>query len=105
MTERLATVVGELANRPGFKATAGVRAAYRVAVAASEEIRRLRLQLDLAERDAIRPLAEVEREEIERAVRICGSREAAARRLGIGVATIYRKLKQYAVMRRMEENQ
>lgn len=48
---------------------------------------------------AVRPLAEVEREAIEGALTLFGSdtggKRAAAAALGIGVATLYRKLKDY----------
>jgi two-component system repressor protein LuxO len=47
-------------------------------------------------KDEIIPLAVVERNAVMRAVERCGGDlTAAARRLGIGQATIYRKLKQY----------
>jgi DNA-binding NtrC family response regulator len=50
--------------------------------------------------DAIRPLAEVERDYITAALRAVGDNRAqAARRLGIGSATLYRKLKEYAATR------
>lgn len=45
-------------------------------------------------------LKDLERREIEKAIRICGAttegKKAAASRLGIGVATLYRKLEQYS---------
>ena len=45
--------------------------------------------------DEVRPLAEVERDYIAAALRASGGNRAkAAERLGIGVATLYRKLKQ-----------
>ena len=51
---------------------------------------------DLFVKDEIMPLAVVERDAVMRAVEHCGGDPtAAARRLGIGQATIYRKLKQY----------
>ncbi|MHC4393445.1 MAG: helix-turn-helix domain-containing protein, partial [Planctomycetota bacterium] len=44
------------------------------------------------------PLSELERMAIEHALRACqGSREDAARALGISPATIYRKLKHYGI--------
>ena len=44
----------------------------------------------------VKPLAEVEREYILAALRATGGNRAqAASRLGIGTATLYRKLKQY----------
>lgn len=42
----------------------------------------------------VRPLAETEREEIEFAVQRLGAR-LAAKRLGIAIATVYRRLEQY----------
>jgi DNA-binding NtrC family response regulator len=47
---------------------------------------------------SVLPLTELERMAIEHALRVCqGSREEAARALGISPATIYRKLKQYGI--------
>ena len=56
---------------------------------------------DVPEReDEIVPLKELERREIEKAVEICGAttegKKAAAARLGISVATLYRKLEQFS---------
>jgi len=46
------------------------------------------------------PLKDLERREIEKALEICGTttegKKEAAARLGIGVATLYRKLEQYS---------
>lgn len=65
--------------------------------AEEEQIRRAELQPEDGE--LIVPLKELERLEIEKALRICGSttdgKKEAAARLGIGVATLYRKLEQY----------
>ena len=48
--------------------------------------------------DSVRPLSELERLAILHALRVFqGSREEAARALGISPATIYRKLKQYGI--------
>ena len=48
--------------------------------------------------DVILPFKEVERREIIRALRICGGNVSkAAERLGIGQATMYRKIKKYGV--------
>ena len=45
--------------------------------------------------DEVRPLAEVERDYIDAALRaLGGNRARAAEKLGIGTATLYRKLKQ-----------
>jgi len=52
---------------------------------------------------SIRPLAEVEREHIENAVRVTRSAAAAARLLKISPATIYRKLGEYEAARRAEQ--
>ena len=66
--------------------------------AEEEQIRRAELQPEDGE--LIVPLKELERLEIEKALRICGSttdgKKEAAARLGIGVATLYRKLEQYS---------
>ena len=66
--------------------------------AEEEQIRRAELQPEDGE--MIVPLKELERLEIEKALRICGSttdgKKEAAARLGIGVATLYRKLEQYS---------
>ena len=66
--------------------------------AEEEQIRRAELQLE--DGGMIVPLKELERLEIEKALRICGSttdgKKEAAARLGIGVATLYRKLEQYS---------
>ena len=66
--------------------------------AEEEQIRRAQLQPEDGE--MIVPLKELERLEIEKALRICGSttdgKKEAAARLGIGVATLYRKLEQYS---------
>ncbi len=44
----------------------------------------------------LRPLAEVEREHILAVLEACGGNKArAAERLGIGTATLFRKLKEY----------
>ena len=44
----------------------------------------------------VRPLAEVEREYIKSALRaVGGNRSQAAQNLGIGEATLYRKIKQF----------
>ena len=48
--------------------------------------------------DALRPLAEVEREHILRVLQLCGGRQAeAARVLGIGRTTLWRKLQEYGL--------
>jgi two-component system, NtrC family, response regulator HydG len=58
------------------------------------ELREARAAPRMAE--AVRPLADVEREVILAAVELHGgNREKAAEALGIGVATLYRRLKQY----------
>ena len=66
--------------------------------AEEEQIRRAELQPE--DGGMIVPLKELERLEIEKALRICGSttdgKKEAAARLGIGVATLYRKLEQYS---------
>lgn len=66
--------------------------------AEEEQIRRAELQP--GDGEMIVPLKELERLEIEKALRICGSttdgKKEAAARLGIGVATLYRKLEQYS---------
>ena len=66
--------------------------------AEEEQIRRAELQPEDGE--MIVPLKELERLEIEKALRICGSttdgKKEAAAHLGIGVATLYRKLEQYS---------
>ena len=66
--------------------------------AEEEQIRRAELQP--GDGELIVPLKELERLEIEKALRICGSttdgKKEAAARLGIGVATLYRKLEQYS---------
>ena len=66
--------------------------------AEEEQIRRAELQPEDGE--MIVPLKELERLEIEKALRICGSttdgKKEAAARLGIGVATLYLKLEQYS---------
>jgi DNA-binding NtrC family response regulator len=50
---------------------------------------------DLAATD-VRPLADVEREYIKSALRaVGGNRSRAAQKLGIGEATLYRKIKQF----------
>lgn len=50
---------------------------------------------------AVEPLADLERRAIERALAICGhnskGKAAAAKALGIGVATLYRKIKEYQI--------
>ena len=46
------------------------------------------------------PLSEVERRTIEEAVRVLdGDKQAAARLLGIGKSTLYRKLREYEAQR------
>ena len=46
--------------------------------------------------DRLRPLAELERDAIERTlVAVDGNRKDAAERLGIGLRTLYEKLKRY----------
>ena len=66
--------------------------------AEEEQIRRAELQP--GDGEMVVPLKELERLEIEKALRICGSttdgKKEAAARLGIGVATLYRKLEQYS---------
>lgn len=66
--------------------------------AEEEQVRKAELQPEDGE--LIVPLKELERLEIEKALRICGSttdgKKEAAARLGIGVATLYRKLEQYS---------
>jgi len=53
-----------------------------------------------AEEDVIAPLEEIERRAIFRALReTAGDKLAAARLLGIGKTTLYRKLKQYEAER------
>ncbi len=50
------------------------------------------------EEDKILPFSEVEKRTIERALKICdGNVIAAAKKLGLGQATIYRKIKQYDI--------
>lgn len=44
---------------------------------------------------SVRPLADLEREAIEHAVAVLGTVPAAARALGIGAATLYRRLRAY----------
>ena len=48
--------------------------------------------------DDIVPLKELERKEIEKAIRLCGNttkgKKEAAKQLGIGLATLYRKLEE-----------
>lgn len=41
------------------------------------------------------PLAEIERTEIEYALDACPDRKTAAQCLGIGITTLYRKLREY----------
>lgn len=48
--------------------------------------------------EEIKPLNELEREQVERAMRICGgNRTHTARRLGISVRTLQRKLKAWGM--------
>ncbi len=57
-------------------------------------------QVRSLEPDAIVPLEAVERDAIAHALRACGwNVQDAARRLGIGRATIYRKMEKYGLMR------
>jgi DNA-binding NtrC family response regulator len=52
----------------------------------------------LPENNELMPLKEIERRAIFQALReICGDKLAAARLLGIGKTTLYRKLKQYSI--------
>jgi two-component system response regulator HydG len=54
----------------------------------------------LPQNDELLPLDELERRAIMRALRESGGDKlAAARMLGIGKTTLYRKLKQYAILR------
>ena len=65
---RLATTTGGIASRDGGRAAGGVSG------------------------EPILPLAEVEREAMERAIRLCGGNlSLAAQKLGINVSTIHRK--------------
>jgi DNA-binding NtrC family response regulator len=51
----------------------------------------------------VRPLADVERDYINSVLRaVGGNRAQAAAKLGIGAATLYRKLKRYGTARRRE---
>lgn len=48
----------------------------------------------------IQPLEEVERKKIIAALRVAESKEQAAEKLGIGIATLYRKIKKYHISKR-----
>lgn len=51
------------------------------------------------EETAVLPLKELEKREIRKALRLCGTttegKKEAAARLGIGIATLYRKIDEY----------
>ena len=54
-------------------------------------------RVDTAEPEGIVPLAQVERQAIEAALRVCGGHRArTAKALGISVKTLYNKLRAYA---------
>jgi DNA-binding NtrC family response regulator len=75
-----------------------------VILADGDELRPEHLVLELDARlpqgrgpeDSVRPLAALEREAIEHALEVVGgNRKDAAERLGIGLRTLYDKLKRY----------
>jgi len=79
----------------------------RLAIAVLRELDDLRAYVALIDpavqaMRSIRPLAEVEQDHIEHAVRVTGSATAASRLLHIAPATIYRKLGEYEAARREE---
>ncbi len=56
--------------------------------------------------DEILPFTEIEKREITRALRICGGNVSkAAERLGIGQATMYRKIKKYGIKPRRKSRE
>lgn len=104
MTERLFEVVADLGKRRVPHTVAADRVGYRVALAALNEVERINRELDVIRAgDSIRTLVDVERAEIERAIRVSCNVKEAARRLGVGTATVYRKLKEYRVSDAMKE--
>jgi transposase len=67
----------------------------RLCMTRTDKIGRLRRRLE-GLLPIIRPLAEIERAAIERAIVLTGCPEHAAKLLGIGKATIYRRMRAYA---------
>lgn len=97
MPARLATLINELTEQ---NAPPSLTTCLRIAKAAQDEIVALHHRLnaiDPATRAlvAFRPLAEVEREHIEGVVRQVENVAEAAKILGIGPATLYRRLKRW----------
>ena len=66
---------------------------------AEREIHQRKVKADRGFDGDIMPLAEMERQAIMRALlQVGGDKSEAARRLGIGKSTLYRKLKRYEQM-------
>ncbi|MCA8950090.1 MAG: hypothetical protein KDE27_11355 [Planctomycetes bacterium] len=65
-------------------------------------LRRRLAVLEARQQKLVRPWADVEREHLERAVKITGNVGRAARLLGIGKATLYRKLEEFAKLEPIE---
>lgn len=99
MAARLAALINELTEQD---APPSLTTCLRIAKACQDDIEEMRCRVDAIDpvtrpHFEIRPLALLEREAIETAMRQLGSVEAAAAALQIGPATIYRRLREWRV--------
>jgi hypothetical protein len=102
------TIEGFLEGTSFVAESPDVQRLRRLAHAVARELEELRVYISVIDPAVqairtIRPLAEVEQEHIEHAVRVTRSAAAAARLLKISPATIYRKLGEYEAARRSEQ--
>lgn len=100
MGARLATLINELSGYAATGAAPTFTTILRVAKAAHDEVNALARRLDAIDpatraADEIRPLAVVEREACEAAIRQLESVPEAARALDVSPATLYRRLQSW----------
>lgn len=98
MGSRLATLINELSEYAAQNTAPSLTTLLRVAKAAHDEVNALAARIDAVDpvtraSTVIRPLAVVEREACEAAIRQLGNVADAAKALEIGPATLYRRLR------------